>query len=59
MATLNSSTTLFVVILSKVNTADAIILIVISVIYMAFGFGVAVYLYGRKTYHEAEHLLMK
>jgi hypothetical protein len=59
MATLNASTTLFVVILENIYTAETVSLLVISLIYMVYGFGVAVYLYGRKTYHEAEQMMMK
>jgi NADH:ubiquinone oxidoreductase subunit K len=59
MATLNCSTTLFVVILGNIYTAKSVILIMISVIYLIYGFGVAVYLYGRKTYHQAEQMMMR
>lgn len=59
MATLNSSTTLFVVILENIYTLETVLLIVTCLVYMVVGFGVAVYLYGRKTYHQAEHMLMK
>jgi hypothetical protein len=51
MATLNSSTTLFVVILENIYTLETVLLIVTCLVYMVFGFGVSVYLYGRKTYH--------
>ena len=49
MATVSTSTTLFVVYIEDIWNEDQIVLTCLCVIYVIFGFGVSVYLYGRKT----------
>ena len=53
IATLSTSVTIFVVLLENIYTGQTVILLIVSVFYMVYGFTVAVFLYGRKTYHEA------
>lgn len=59
MATMSTSTTIFVVYMEEIWNEDQIMLVTLSVVYTIFGFGVSVYLYGRKTFHDADEMLSK
>ena len=57
MATVSTSTTLFVVYIEDVWNEEQIMLTCLCVFYVITGFGISVYLYGRKTSHDAEDMV--
>lgn len=38
---------------------DQVILIIVATIYLVYGFGVSVFVYGRKTHHDAKMMQAK
>ena len=54
MATMSTSTTIFVVYIEEIWNEGQILLVTLCCVYTIYGFAVSVFLYGRKTFHDAD-----